>query len=125
MNESELLKKLRTAQRAINAAIDQLTEDEGPKGQKIGVCRNCGLDLFQADDTVREIHRRCYNFLRSRVESGETSWDKLEEQGRVGPKGSPGRKRMTLQEHQDNLGKAIAAEVAEKYATDKKKRGKK
>lgn len=84
-------KKLRTAQRAITAAleaIDAVTEQSGV----VSDCSFCGEPILEGEATRRDVHSRCYLVALKMVNDGKTTWEKLESEGLVAPPGKSGRK---------------------------------
>ena len=116
-----MIKELNAAKKAIEAAIAQLTNRPAEEVE-IGKCLYCHKPIFAGETTPRGVHRGCYAFLRTRVQSGETTWERLQEMGRVGPLGRPGRKRKSLDPALDQP--SMAAESRESYTTSSTKRAK-
>jgi hypothetical protein len=83
-------KKLRTAQKAIAAALEAIEAAAAPHVQ--GECKFCNEPILETDDVTREIHNRCYLAALRMIKDEKTTWEKLESEGLVGPPGKSGRK---------------------------------
>ena len=57
-----------------------------------GLCRACERPIKDGEELVRDIHLACYFATYRAVASGKTTWEERQREGRVGPKGKPGRK---------------------------------
>ncbi len=96
MKQEELLKQLREARKTIDRAIkwvDGRIVQEEQEPYVVGECLECKQPIYSNQETTRGIHRECYNALNNQlVRTKRKTWEDLEREGRVGPRGRPGRK---------------------------------
>ena len=88
-----ILKQLRNAIECIQEAISVI-EKQPDIGEPIGVCIRDKVAVYKPQRIVRGLCPKCYSLLRGRVDSGETTWEELEESGMAKPKGKSGRKKI-------------------------------
>ncbi len=96
MRKKTLVSKLRQAQRTIDEAIRWVDADmarEDPEPYEVARCIKCGESIYSDQESIRAVHRECYNWLNDNiVRKGLGTWEDLERQGKVGPRGRPGPK---------------------------------
>lgn len=96
MKREDVLKQLREARKSIDRAIkwiDHSTVYENSEAYAVGECLECKQPINSDQGTTRGVHRECYNALNNQfIRTKLKSWDDLQAEGRVGPRGKPGRK---------------------------------
>lgn len=106
MNEKTLTASLKRISNEVQTLLFAL---EGEPRPVVGKCPWCGDAIHEGEKVNRGIHfSPCYNFARDRVKSGETTWAALEADGKIGPKGKPGRKPLTIEEHRQGKAESKA-----------------
>jgi PleD family two-component response regulator len=107
MDKKQLLRQLQKMQKAISKAIvaigDSADEVNESEAFQIGTCLYCKKPIYAGQRTTREVHRTCYNKLQGKVRSNKTSLEKLEQEGKLGPRGKPGPKESSFDEHVTEL----------------------
>lgn len=121
MEKKQIVARLKRLESELQSLI---AEVDGARAE-IGVCPWCSLPIYEGQRTVRGVHQStCYSFAQSRVADGDATWAELEKRGKVLPKGRPGRKKLTADEHrqaQKESGESIAADLKKARARKPRK----
>jgi hypothetical protein len=93
--QSAIIKKLETAVSAITEALAAMREGSVREESPIYLttCKFCKKPIIQGEKVNREIHAACYHLAHDRVARGETTWEELESDGKVGTRRNGGRPR--------------------------------
>lgn len=119
MTNKALYNTLKRIEKDVQLALKTL-EGELPV---VGICVWCKQPIYQGQGVVRGVHQNtCYSFAQSRVADGDTTWETLEQEGKVLPKATPGRKKLSPEEHRQRVAAEEAGtQIAKKSRKSRKK----
>lgn len=119
MNERAIIAALKRIRREVDKALEELSE---PTHAIVGKCPWCAQPIYENQRISRGVHfTTCYKFAKKLVDDGEATWEQFEKEGKTLPKGTPGRKPLTIEEHRQSQ----AAEEAAKFTISQKRKARK